>query len=457
MESLTDEKYTKKALKNPNIMSILTGLIGMSVASFLGAGAEGAKDVKERKFSEKTGGVLDALTLNLTDFDKKGGKPVGAMETATGIIDFFTANMFDLDKRGGLFESKESFEKRQKINEKIKKEKKNRPKKGLMRLLPFNLGGEVKDNDNDTSNITFYANDSEKVRIDKDGKVGIGTTSPAEEFHMFGKSLFERNSTMEFSILTHVDNGNDVSFNLQKSRGGSGTHTIVQSGDDLGTISFEGYDGNSYASAAHIKGEVDGTPGDGDMPGRLSFSTSADGSESPSERMRIDSAGVVMIGTTDSTQFNNTSGSGIAIHPTEIQVASTNNCLALNHSDGDGDIAKFFRSGTQVGGITVASSSTTFATSSDARLKDVTGSARGLDVINNLNPVAYNWKADNRADEGLIAQEVEEFMPNAVSQTEDGYYMMDYSKLVTPLIKAIQEQQEQIEALQSEINELKNS
>jgi hypothetical protein len=60
--------------------------------------------------------------------------------------------MFDLDKRGGLFESKESFEKRQKINEKIKEEKKNRPKKGLMRLLPFNLGGEVKDNDNDTSN-----------------------------------------------------------------------------------------------------------------------------------------------------------------------------------------------------------------------------------------------------------------------------------------------------------------
>jgi len=142
----------KKALKNPNIMSILTGLIGMSVAGFLGAGAEGVKDVKERKFSEKTGGVLDALTLNLTDFDKKGGKPVGAMETATGIIDFFTANMFDLDKRGGLFESKESFEKRQKIDEKIKEEKKNRPKKGLMRLLPFNLGGEVKDNDNDTSN-----------------------------------------------------------------------------------------------------------------------------------------------------------------------------------------------------------------------------------------------------------------------------------------------------------------
>ena len=50
-------------------------------------------------------------------------------------------------------------------------------------------------------------------------------------------------------------------------------------------------------------------------------------------------------------------------------------------------------------------SATAYNTSSDARLKDVTGEARGLEVINKLNPVAYNWKADGNADEGLIAQE----------------------------------------------------
>ena len=98
---------------------------------------------------------------------------------------------------------------------------------------------------------------------------------------------------------------------------------------------------------------------------------------------------------------------------------------------------------------------TTYNTSSDARLKDVTGEARGLEVINELNPVAYNWKADGKADEGLIAQEVKEIVPNAVTGSEEDYYQMDYSKLVTPLIKAIQEQQEQIDALQSEIKILK--
>ena len=133
----------KKALEDPNIMQMFTGLIGLSVSGLLGLGVAGVKEAKGRTFSETTGGAIDFLTQNITDFDRKGGKPYGAGQVATGIVDFFTANMFDLDKRGGLFESKESFEKRQKINEKIKEEKKNRPKRGLMRLLPFKFGTEI--------------------------------------------------------------------------------------------------------------------------------------------------------------------------------------------------------------------------------------------------------------------------------------------------------------------------
>jgi hypothetical protein len=114
------------------------------------------------------------------------------------------------------------------------------------------------------------------------------------------------------------------------------------------------------------------------------------------------------------------------------------------------------RNGSSVGSITTTASATQFNTSSDARLKDVTGKARGLEVINKLNPVSYTWKKDGKAAEGLIAQEVIDIMPYAVSQNKkDNMYQMDYSKLVTPLIKAIQEQQAQIDALQSEINTLK--
>ena len=78
------------------------------------------------------------------------------------------------------------------------------------------------------------------------------------------------------------------------SRGTSaGSNTIVQSGDYLGLIRFSGADGSDLASGAQITGIVDGTPGSNDMPTRLGFWTSADGSQSPTERLRIDSSGYI--------------------------------------------------------------------------------------------------------------------------------------------------------------------
>ena len=96
---------------------------------------------------------------------------------------------------------------------------------------------------------------------------------------------------------------NDTSgaaITYQKSRGATvGTNTIVQNGDQLGAVYFSGANGTTYSSAAAITGSVDGTPGAGtDMPGRLQFFTSADGTATLTERMRIDNAGDVAIGGT---------------------------------------------------------------------------------------------------------------------------------------------------------------
>jgi hypothetical protein len=86
-----------------------------------------------------------------------------------------------------------------------------------------------------------------------------------------------------------------------KSRSTSpGGFTVVQSGDSLGDISFAGADSAAYIAGARIEALVDGTPGTNDMPGRLVFSTTADGAASPTERMRIDNAGRVGIGATPS-------------------------------------------------------------------------------------------------------------------------------------------------------------
>jgi len=83
-----------------------------------------------------------------------------------------------------------------------------------------------------------------------------------------------------------------------KSRGSAAAPAVVNSDDFLGIIRFRGHDGTDYeTSAAEIYVQVDGTPGANDMPGRLVFSTTPDGSASPAERMRITSAGLVGLGT----------------------------------------------------------------------------------------------------------------------------------------------------------------
>jgi hypothetical protein len=58
-------------------------------------------------------------------------------------------------------------------------------------------------------------------------------------------------------------------------------------------ISFNGSDGSEFVEAATIGAFTDGTPGTDDMPGRLVFSTTADGASSPTERMRIKSNGTI--------------------------------------------------------------------------------------------------------------------------------------------------------------------
>jgi len=88
---------------------------------------------------------------------------------------------------------------------------------------------------------------------------------------------------------------------FSKSRGASaGDDTVVQSGDEIGKLFFAGADGTDRATpAAQISVEVDGTPGANDMPGRILFGTTADGASSPTEAMRIEEDGHVLIGQTD--------------------------------------------------------------------------------------------------------------------------------------------------------------
>ena len=132
--------------------------------------------------------------------------------------------------------------------------------------------------------------DSTPFVIDGSGQVGIGTTTP----EVTGITLAINGNTW---VRSKSFSGLAV-FSGYKANGTISTPTIVANGDEILRFDARGYDGATYVRSASIETYVDGTPGTNDMPGRLVFSTTADGASTPTERMRIDSAGNVGIGGT---------------------------------------------------------------------------------------------------------------------------------------------------------------
>jgi hypothetical protein len=148
--------------------------------------------------------------------------------------------------------------------------------------------------------LTFQTNDLERMRIDSSGNVLVGTTTAAST----------QGGTLQVitaqAIRRNIAGSGGPALRMEKSRSASdGNYTIVQDGDTLGDIQWYGSDGVDFAQAAAIRGIVNGTPGSDDMPGALAFLTSADGSASPTERMRITSDGYLrMASGTGGIQFN---------------------------------------------------------------------------------------------------------------------------------------------------------
>jgi len=144
--------------------------------------------------------------------------------------------------------------------------------------------------------------------IDQLGRVVIGDTQVRTGVYSTTPSLSVAGTTLGSSTTALYDYANS-SFTgpallTQKSKSGTiGTQGIVASGDRLFLSTFSGSDGTAFIPAAAIEASVDGTPGTNDMPGRLVFSTTADGASTPTERMRIDNAGRVAIGGTPTAGY----------------------------------------------------------------------------------------------------------------------------------------------------------
>jgi hypothetical protein len=214
------------------------------------------------------------------------------------------------------------------------------------------------------SNLTFATEASgtlsEKARIDSSGRLLVGTTSARSRFQIstsFGNITpvhqFEFNSqTYNGLSITHNSGANSYPAALAfgKSRGSSaGSYTAVATGDNLGWLDFYGADGTNMVRAANISVAVDGTPGTNDMPGRLTFSTTADGASSPTERVRISSIGELRVGA------DSPSGNSYVF----VKV-NNNTCYIADRLGSDGDLFLFRQAGTQEGSISVSGTTVSY-------------------------------------------------------------------------------------------------
>jgi prepilin-type processing-associated H-X9-DG protein len=128
-----------------------------------------------------------------------------------------------------------------------------------------------------------------------------------------------------------------------------GSHGVVANDEVLGSIFFRGDDGDEFVDGAEIRASVDGTPGGNDMPTRLTFSTTADGANSATERMRIDSSGDVLIG---KTSVDTTTDGLVLRERGQVYATSDGNTpVIVNRKSSNGNIVQFRKDNTTVGNI----------------------------------------------------------------------------------------------------------
>jgi trimeric autotransporter adhesin len=366
---------------------------------------------------------------------------------------------------------------------------------------------------NNASNLlSFTTNGVERMKIDSNGNIGIGTPDIQSVLHAYATTAdgSEAGRTNPLNILT-LESRNISN----KEYDGFGQ-----------AIAFRGvtYNNGTRRVLSRIVSAISDDSINTTRGTSLKFETSdnATNTNAPTEKVRIDYNGNVGIGTTepkhgltikgrnmDVNGFKVDSTLGLYLDGSSTQSAGINFALNKNNLDKGGDaaigIANYytgFGSDVQAGDLGIESNQDIhLATSGSGMPKaptrmiiknngnvgigiigpayklDVNGNARingtvypasderlktniqeipnALDKILNLRGVSFNWKKDNSPSDGVIAQEVEKVFPELVSTDDKGMKSVNYDGLIAPLIESVKQQQNQIDQQQKEIDELK--
>jgi hypothetical protein len=262
--------------------------------------------------------------------------------------------------------------------------------------------------------IAFGEGGAEAMRIDSDGDVGIGTTSPTTKLEVNGNVLkiYDQSTANANLVIRNTTTGNALGFTLQQ--------------DGVNSLFYNS--SNGY----------------------MAFATNA------TERARILSTGQVLIDRTTNTAsgklevYGDSDGSFNPLSVIQGAAGSTSRTsISFYRVSASGN----------VGTITTTNTATAYNTSSDYRLKEnIQPMQNALGVVAQLNPVTYKWKSNGSAGQGFIAHELQEVVPDCVSGEKDAvdaegnpqYQGVDTSFLVATLTAAIQELKAELDTVKAQ-------
>jgi Chaperone of endosialidase len=275
-----------------------------------------------------------------------------------------------------------------------------------------------------------------RMTIDSAGNVGIGTTNPITTLEIV------RNGETNF-IGTSYNNDDGSAVFFQRARGTAQTPAAVLAGDALGYFGAGGYGATTFGDGVGVMAVVAAENWTDTANGStIAFATTPLGTTDFVPQAAILSNGFLGLGTPGDANGIPTATDRLQVFG-DIRVGTTGTNGCLKRFDG-----------TALAGTC----------SSDRRFKkEITPFAPVLGQLTALQPVHYYWRAEDFPNRhfgtaqsyGLIAQEVEQVLPELVTTDSDGYKAVDYTKLPLLTIQAVKELKAENDELKKQVSALK--
>jgi len=293
---------------------------------------------------------------------------------------------------------------------------------------------------------------TERFRINADGKMGIGTSSP--------------------STAIHIQNGNtvgptDPANNTLPSIYLFNTNSTSSSANSILALRTTGAGGGSPFLSFDISGirgysmGMDNSDGD---KFKIIPNWNFTGLNSPI--LTIDTDNKVGIGTASPARRLHVQSNDNTTLYVESTTTDNNGMVIFNANTDQNwgpnfhEFLMFQKQGNTIGQIIAASngSAVTYNTNSDYRLKTDLRNFNGLDIVNKIKTYDFAWRENSTRMYGVMAHELQEILPYAVAGVKDSIDVngkmipqgVDYGRITPVLVKAIQEQDETINNLKKD-------